>query len=467
MPLIDSIKRSTSTTQLKALLTIGMHLIQKYPWAIAIAGFVSGAASFFLVEREQEKFAQILSVLMLASWIWLALEKLLRRGISHWFGFELPPPLLSFVTQMVHQESLFFVIPFFFITTAWNTGQSIFTSILILFAVLSIIDPIYYRCIAAQRWRYFIFHGFTLFAVLLTALPVIFYLPTPKTYLLALSAAILLSLPGIIRALPWRWWWRALFVLLLVALTSGIGLYTRTWIPPATLRLTKVAVTDEINTAKRAPERELKVITDEQLKSGLYAYTAIRAPRGLRERIYHEWRLNGRTIDKIALDINGGREQGYRAWTHKLNFPPYPTGKWEIHVLTEANQVIGILRFTVVKANRSQPVIENNIDDAPTQMESINGNISEKNEQEINKPEPDSSSDIIDASQETNEAVENNEPEELQFNESAETIEPAEPTEAKETEIEIIDSPATGESENMDAANPAESKEPSDESVSE
>src|SRR5690606_2553184 len=129
----------------------------------------------------------------------------------------------------------------------------------------------------------------------------------------------------------------------------------------------------------------------------------------------------------------------------KLNFPPYPTGKWEIHVLTEANQVIGILRFTVVKANRSQPVIENNIDDAPTQMESINGNISEKNEQEINKPEPDSSSDIIDASQETNEAVENNEPEELQFNESAETIEPAEPTEAKETEIEIIDSPATGE----------------------
>jgi hypothetical protein len=121
------------------------------------------------------------------------------------------------------------------------------------------------------------------------------------------------------------------------------------------LRLTKVAVTDKIDDRNRAPERELKILTDEQLRQGLYAYTAIRAPRGLRERIYHEWRRNGRTVDRIALDINGGREAGYRAWTHKLNFPPYPAGRWEVHVLTEANQVIGILRFDVVKSDT--PVI--------------------------------------------------------------------------------------------------------------
>lgn len=436
MSFLNPARYPLATARLKALLALGARLLQKYPWAIATIGFVSGAASFFLVEREQEKFAQILSVLMLASWAWLALEKLLRRGISHWFGFELPPPLLSFVTQMVHQESLFFVIPFFFITTAWNTGQAVFTSILILFAVLSIIDPIYYRWIAAQRWRYFIFHGFTLFAVLLTALPIIFYLPTPKTYLLALGAAIILSLPGIIRALRWRWWWRALFVVAIVALTASIGLYTRTWIPPATLRLTKVAVTDQIDVSKREPTRALKVITDEQLKSGLYAYTAIRAPRGLQERIYHEWRLNGRTIDRIALDINGGREEGYRAWTHKLNFPPYPTGKWEIHVLTEANQVIGIFRFTVVKAHRAQPAVK----DAPipiqpeagTDADAINENISV----EINEPQREEIQEIIEEPQ----TIENNEPAEAEINEPAEIIESVEPAEANEPEIEIMDS---------------------------
>lgn len=325
-------------------------LLQRFPWAMPLLGFVSGAASFFLVEREKDVFAQSVAILMLASWVWLALEKLLRHGVRRWFGAPLPSPVLNFFTQMVHQESLFFVIPFFIITTAWNTGQMVFTSLLLLFALVSILDPIYFRWLAPRRWLYFIFHGMTSFAVLLTVLPIIFHLPTPKTYLFALGAAIVLSLPAVVRPLPLRWWGRGLAALALALLVTGIGIYTRPWIPPATLRLTKVAVTDQIDNRNRAPERQLKVVTQEQLRSGLYAYTAIRAPRGLRERIYHEWRLNGRTVDRIALDINGGREAGYRAWTHKLNFPPYPTGHWEIHVLTEANQVIGILRFAVVKS---------------------------------------------------------------------------------------------------------------------
>lgn len=343
---------SPESTQKLAIATRFItQLLQRFPWAMPLVGFVSGAASFFLVEREKDAFAQFIALLMLASWVWLALEKLLRRGVQRWFGTPLPSPVLSFFTQMVHQESLFFVIPFFTITTAWNTGQMVFTSLLMLFALISIVDPIYYRW-AERRWLYFIFHGVTFFAVLLTALPIIFQLPTPKTYLLALGAALILSLPAVVRAMPLRWWGRGLAALALALLTIGVGIYTRPWIPPATLRLTKVAVTDKIDDRNRAPERELKVITDEQLRQGLYAYTAIRAPRGLRERIYHEWRRNGRTVDRIALHINGGREAGYRAWTHKLNFPPYPIGRWEVHVLTEADQVIGILRFEVVKSEK-------------------------------------------------------------------------------------------------------------------
>lgn len=343
-----------STEKLAAATRFVTRLLQRFPWVMPLVGFVSGGASFFLVEREKDTFAQLIALLMLVSWVWLALEKLLRRGVQRWFGAPLPSPVLSFFTQMVHQESLFFVIPFFTITTAWNTGQMVFTSLLMLFALISIVDPIYYRW-AERRWLYFIFHGVTLFAVLLTALPIIFQLPTPQTYLLALGVALILSLPAVVRALPLPWWGRGLAAIGLALLTAGVGLYTRPWIPPATLRLTKVAVTDKIDDRNRAPERELKILTDDQLRQGLYAYTAIRAPRGLRERIYHEWRRNGRTVDRIALDINGGREAGYRAWTHKLNFPPYPAGRWEVHVLTEANQVIGILRFDVVKSDT--PVI--------------------------------------------------------------------------------------------------------------
>ncbi|MFZ3205305.1 MAG: DUF5924 family protein, partial [Pseudomonas sp.] len=91
-------------------------LIQRNPGLVAIFGFASGLASFLLVERQAE-LAQVLATVMLVSWLWLILEKILREQIARWFGFELPPPLLRYATQMIHQESLFFVLPFFFITT--------------------------------------------------------------------------------------------------------------------------------------------------------------------------------------------------------------------------------------------------------------------------------------------------------------------------------------------------------------
>ena len=75
--------------------------------------------------------------------------------------------------------------------------------------------------------------------------------------------------------------------------------------------------------------------------------TAISAPRGLAERIYHVWRHNGKVVDRIALDINGGRKEGYRAWTQKRNFPADPSGKWRVDVLTDGGQMLGVLRFRV------------------------------------------------------------------------------------------------------------------------
>lgn len=325
-------------------------LAARYPGLLAFLGFVSGIASFFLVEREQDKFAQLVSLLMLGGWFLLMLENLLKRGVSHWFGTELPDPVVRFATQMVHQESLFFVIPFFFITTAWNSGQMVFTGLLIVMAVVSVIDPVYYKWLAPKRWLYFFYHGFTLFAVLLTALPILIHIPTAKAYQWSLLIATALSFLNMARDFSFGWWRRTALALALVIGAAGVGILTRPWVPPATLWLTRVAVTTEIDDREKAPGKKVKTLNASKLKNGLYAYTAIHAPRGLNERIYHVWRLNGKTIDKIALDIKGGRQAGYRAWSHKLNFPPYPHGNWRIDVVTEAQQVIGVLRFRITDA---------------------------------------------------------------------------------------------------------------------
>jgi len=326
-----------------------VSLIGRYPKLVALFGFGSGVGSFILVDR-QEGFAKVIALVMLASWVWLVLENLFTRGIARWFGLKLPPPLLRYATQMIHQESLFFALPFFLITTTWNSSQALFTGLLAGAALASIVDPLYYKGLAQRRWIFLAYHMLTLFAVLLTALPIILHLTTAESYRLALGTAVLLSFPSLAVTFQIKRWWR---VVALIGMTLTVGLggwFARTWVPPATLWLTEVAVTSELDNRNRAPGKSLHQISAGQLRArGLYAYTAINAPRGLGERIHHVWLHNGREVDRIALDIHGGREAGYRAWTHKQNFPANPAGDWKVQVLTDAGQMIGILRFEVTE----------------------------------------------------------------------------------------------------------------------
>ena len=324
-------------------------LVQAYPGLVAAFGFASGLASFLLVER-QAQLAQVLGLVMLISWLWLIMENVLREQIERRFGIQVPPPLLRYATQMIHQESLFFVLPFFFITTTWNSGQALFSGVLAAAALVSIIDPLYYKWLAPRRWLFLAYHTLTLFAVALTALPIIFKLTTPQSYRLALAAAVVLSFPSLLGSVPIRRWWHAGLLLGLTLAVGGVGWLARVWVPPATLWLTEVAVTSQFDDRNRSPGQSLRQLDLVELRErGLYAYTAINAPRGLDERIFHVWLHDGQEVERIALEIHGGREKGYRAWTHKQNFPADAAGRWQIQVLTEAGQMIGVLRFNVVE----------------------------------------------------------------------------------------------------------------------
>ncbi|MBD9413349.1 DUF2914 domain-containing protein [Pseudomonas sp. PDM16] len=322
-----------------------LALLQRYPGLIAAFGFCSGVASFILVDR-QEGVGKVIAVLMLLSWLALLLEGVLTRSAARWLGLEMPPVVLRYLTQLIHQESLFFALPFFLITTAWNSGQALFTGLLGACALLAIIDPLYYKWLAARRWLYLAYHTLTLFAVLLAALPLIVHLTSYDSYRLALGIALLLSVPSLASTLRIQQAWRWLALGGMVLAIGAGGWLAQRWIPPATLWLTEVAVTERM--ANRAPGASLRSISSNRLRhEGLYAYTAISAPRGLNERIYHVWQQNGVEMDRIALDIHGGRKAGYRAWTHKSHFPSAPAGEWKVLVLTEGGQQIGVLRFTV------------------------------------------------------------------------------------------------------------------------
>jgi len=323
-------------------------LFKRYPGVIAVGGFLSGIGSFILVDR-QAGLASWIAVVLLLTWLWLMLENTFTQLFNRVFKRDIPPPLLRYATQMIHQESLFFVLPFFYITTTWNSGQAIFTGLLTVAGLASIIDPLYYKWVAPRRWLFMAMHTLTLFAAMLTALPIILHLTTDESFKLALGVAMLLSFPSLVSSFPIIHWRRGVALVALTLAVGGAGWMLRSWVPPATLWLTEVAVTTELDNVNRTHGDSVQRLSVSQLKrSGLYAYTAINAPRGLDERIYHVWQLNGKEVDRIALDIHGGRKEGYRAWTHKQNFPNDPIGRWQVRVLTEDGQIVGVLRFEVL-----------------------------------------------------------------------------------------------------------------------
>lgn len=66
-------------------------------------------------------------------------------------------------------------------------------------------------------------------------------------------------------------------------------------------------------------------------------------------------------MDVVELNIDGGREQGYRAWSHKQNFPADPTGDWRIDIMTSTGQRLGLIRFEVAEDRQQASLADGEI----------------------------------------------------------------------------------------------------------
>ncbi len=324
----------------------GPALWQRWKHAVAALSFGAGVASFLLFER-QERVAQALVILLPLSWLLALLEPWLQRLSQRRQRWRASPLLLGYVTQAMHQECLFFTLPFFFATTAWQSPQLAFSALMSALALVSLIDPLYYRHVLPRRAVLWTFHASAGFVTALTAAPMLWQLTTAQSLWLALGSLGLVSVPAWYALLP-RHALRGLLAISLGVSVAWLGWQVRAAIPPATLWVAEMQVTHGVDVAGKRPAPGFEdVSAAELLAHGAYAWSSIRVPRGLRERVEHHWVHDGRRIDVIALEVQGGRETGYRAWSHKTAFPADPRGTWEVRVVTQSGQLIGQTRFTV------------------------------------------------------------------------------------------------------------------------
>ena len=91
----------------------------------------------------------------------------------------------------------------------------------------------------------------------------------------------------------------------------------------------------------------------------VYCYTSVFAPGKVRVPVQHVWNrrsTNGWVqTDRIAFQIAGGREGGYRGYTAKSGITP---GEWRVEVETDRGQILGRIDFRVVPTPDPHPPLE-------------------------------------------------------------------------------------------------------------
>jgi hypothetical protein len=160
--------------------------------------------------------------------------------------------------------------------------------------------------------------------------------------LLAVGGWLLLTLPLSLYSLP-RWRTRIGWV------AGMIGVPLLLWelraqVPAAGLSVTDARITRTIDGL--TPGVPVRRVREDDLSQGVVAFAAIRAPAGLSQQVIFEWRHNGER-ERIAVEIQGGRGDGYRAYSRKQVFPVDSVGLWTVDVLTPEAQLLQRLRFVV------------------------------------------------------------------------------------------------------------------------
>jgi len=146
-----------------------------------------------------------------------------------------------------------------------------------------------------------------------------------------------------------------------------VGFYFLNWIPPVPLSLKFGGIYHEV---KRSDDRfelsyekkwyQVWKRSDSTYPADepIYCFTAVFAPVALKTTVYHHWYYRRDSskpfthADKIPLQISGGREGGYRAYTFKQRLDP---GDWRVDVEAEDGRVIGRVSVVVEERAEAQP----------------------------------------------------------------------------------------------------------------
>lgn len=314
-------------------------------WGVSLASLASGLLALFLFRRGLEYFPWFLGYLLLL-WMGGVLCLDARQALA-----ERKPRVVRLVMDYTIQSMLhglfLFLLPIFYASTTLASQNAPLVLLLAGAALLTTVDPWYRALFRRSRWIETALFWFGLFAALSVAFPLV---RVQATWAPVLSGvlSVLALVPSVRRRLGGGWR-EATAITLVAALAMGLLVWSaRGFIPPVPLHLARATFAQSV--ARLEPVQPVTAVTAAEVAAwgGLTAFTAVVAPAGLRQPIFHVWKRNGVEVARIGLSpVRGGPRAGFRTHSRKRDLGPDPAGRWEVEVITPSGQLIGRVGVTV------------------------------------------------------------------------------------------------------------------------
>jgi uncharacterized protein DUF5924/DUF2914 family protein len=319
-------------------------------WGVSFASLTGGVFTLFVFRRGLPNVAWIVGYLLLLCLVFAALVEL-RQPLaeSGRRSGRLVVTAADYTIQTLYHGLLLFVLPAYYASATLTSLNVVFLAVLVALAILATFDPWYRAIVHPRPWLGYVFFVVSIFAALNVALPLV-GLP-PFGALMASAFVASLAITPVVRRAGGRTWRAALRVTVaLGVVAAAFAAVGRAWIPPAPLFMARAAIVWDLPDLDSIEALPTTLSADEVKERGLVAYTAIYAPAGLRQSVSHVWRHRGQVIQVVSLaPVLGGRREGYRTYSRKTSFPEEPEGRWSVDVVTASGQLIGRLRFRIVR----------------------------------------------------------------------------------------------------------------------
>ncbi len=271
-------------------------------------------------------------------------------GLSDSSAFRLAKGFVSYLTRVMYQETLFFLIPFYFYSTTFPSWNNAYVVMLAALAVLSCFDLLFDRLLREKPWFKLAFFLVVTFSALQFFVPLLLGVRLIHGALIAAGVAFLAVIP-----LAYSWsdlkQPRVLVRLALaLLLTLGGARALRFAIPPVPLRLTRVRFSAQVDprTLRIPAELEAKTPLGTLTNGKLYATATVFAPSRLPAALQFRFLKDGGTVRWSRTVRLVAHDKGFRIWdVYKPANGPLQPGRYEVEIWTEDGQLVGRSRIVI------------------------------------------------------------------------------------------------------------------------